>query len=92
MQLQHYSLIIKCFSYFAADIHGIWDSLVFDGHIKSQLLHYATTTLLFSDHQVNPNIIAWNKVVLLHGKYYLHTRALYKPLKSDAPHFVYTFA
>ncbi|XP_038056236.1 pachytene checkpoint protein 2 homolog [Patiria miniata] len=51
----------------AADFEGIWDSLVFDTHIKSHLLHYATTTLLFSDCKVDPNIISWNRVVLLHG-------------------------
>ena len=51
-----------------ADFEGIWDSLVFDSYIKSHLLHYATTTLLFSDHNVDPNIISWNRVVLLHGR------------------------
>jgi SpoVK/Ycf46/Vps4 family AAA+-type ATPase len=25
------------------------------------------TTMLFSDHKVNANIISWNRVVLLHG-------------------------
>nr|AHB51067.1 pachytene checkpoint 2-like protein [Nodipecten subnodosus] len=51
----------------ARDLHGMWDSLVFDENVKSQLLNYATTTLLFSDRQVDSNIITWNKVVLLHG-------------------------
>ncbi|XP_022099590.1 pachytene checkpoint protein 2 homolog [Acanthaster planci] len=51
----------------AADFEGIWDSLVFDSCVKSSLLHYATTTLLFSDCKVDPNIISWNRVVLLHG-------------------------
>lgn len=32
-----------------------------------QLLDYAETTLLFSDKGVDPNIISWNRVVLLHG-------------------------
>lgn len=32
-----------------------------------QLLRYIETTMLFSDMNVNPNIITWNKVVLLHG-------------------------
>lgn len=49
------------------DLSGIWDSLVFDSEIKSQLLQYATTTLLFSDRKVDCNIISWNRVVLLHG-------------------------
>ncbi|GFO34031.1 pachytene checkpoint 2-like protein [Plakobranchus ocellatus] len=34
----------------------------------SELLNYATTTLLFSDKAVDCNIISWNRVVLLHGK------------------------
>ena len=32
-----------------------------------QLLNYAETTLFFSDKGVNPLIISWNRVVLLHG-------------------------
>ncbi len=32
-----------------------------------QLLSYAETTLLFSEKGVNPLIISWNRVVLLHG-------------------------
>ena len=33
-----------------------------------QLLDYVMTTLLFSDKNVNSNLITWNRVVLLHGK------------------------
>ncbi|XP_033632108.1 pachytene checkpoint protein 2 homolog [Asterias rubens] len=51
----------------AADFDGIWDNLIFDSSIKSQLLQYASTTLLFSDCKVDSNIISWNRVVLLHG-------------------------
>ncbi|GFR69859.1 pachytene checkpoint 2-like protein [Elysia marginata] len=47
--------------------HGLWESLVYDEAIKSRLLNYATTTLLFSDKAVDSNIISWNRVVLLHG-------------------------
>lgn len=45
----------------------MWESLVFDAQIKSDLLDYVTTTLLFSDRNVNSNLISWNRVVLLHG-------------------------
>ena len=31
------------------------------------LLQYAQTAMLFADAQVNTKIIAWNRVVLLHG-------------------------
>lgn len=36
--------------------------------VFTQLLDYVTTTLLFSDKNVDSNLIAWNRVVLLHGK------------------------
>lgn len=51
----------------ADELHGIWDSLVFDSDVKLQLLNYAYTTLLFSDRGINSNIISWNRVILLHG-------------------------
>ncbi|XP_071812724.1 pachytene checkpoint protein 2 homolog [Apostichopus japonicus] len=51
----------------ANDMEGLWDNLIFDGPIKSNLLQYAMTTLLFSDRKVDPSIISWNRVVLLHG-------------------------
>ncbi|XP_038626267.1 pachytene checkpoint protein 2 homolog [Tachyglossus aculeatus] len=51
----------------AVEFHGLWESLVYDVEVKSHLLHYVTTTLLFSDKNVDSNLIAWNRVVLLHG-------------------------
>ncbi|XP_073486772.1 pachytene checkpoint protein 2 homolog isoform X1 [Aquarana catesbeiana] len=51
----------------AAEFHGLWESLIYDIEIKSNLLDYVTTTLLFSDKNVDSNLIAWNRVVLLHG-------------------------
>ena len=49
-----------------------WKPRLFIAHlttqdIKGNLLSYAKTTLLFSDAGVDPNVITWNKVVLLHG-------------------------
>lgn len=49
------------------DFDGLWESLVFDEDIKTKLLSYAATTLLFTDKNIDTNIISWNKVVLLHG-------------------------
>lgn len=49
------------------DFDGIWENLVFDTNVKQQLLNYAQTTLLFSEKNVDANIISWNRVVLLHG-------------------------
>lgn len=34
----------------------------------TQLLDYVMTALLFSDRNVDSNLITWNRVVLLHGK------------------------
>ncbi|XP_034030854.1 pachytene checkpoint protein 2 homolog [Thalassophryne amazonica] len=51
----------------AAEFHGIWDSLVYDDGVKTQLLDYVTTTIYFSDKNVDSNLISWNRVVLLHG-------------------------
>jgi len=47
---------------------GLWDALVFeDTDIKTRLLSYASTALHFSDAGVDPQLIAWNRCVLLHG-------------------------
>ncbi|XP_074646252.1 pachytene checkpoint protein 2 homolog [Tubulanus polymorphus] len=50
-----------------AEFDGLWNNLVFDSHIKQQLIQYARTTLLFSDRKVDSNVISWNRVILLHG-------------------------
>ncbi|XP_076009938.1 pachytene checkpoint protein 2 homolog [Genypterus blacodes] len=51
----------------AAEFNGIWESLVYENGIKTQLLDYVTTTIYFSDKNVDSNLISWNRVVLLHG-------------------------
>ncbi|KAG5856732.1 pachytene checkpoint protein 2 homolog [Anguilla rostrata] len=51
----------------AAEFHGIWESLVYEDGVKTQLLDYVSTTIFFSDKSVNSNLISWNRVVLLHG-------------------------
>lgn len=51
----------------AADFHGIWESLIYDEGIKTQLLDYVSTAIFFSDKNVDSNLVAWNRVVLLHG-------------------------
>ncbi|XP_066848479.1 pachytene checkpoint protein 2 homolog isoform X5 [Anser cygnoides] len=50
-----------------SEFHGLWESLIYDTEVKSHLLDYVTTTLLFSDRNVDSNLISWNRVVLLHG-------------------------
>lgn len=49
------------------EFHGLWESLIFENNIKEQLLNFVLTSLKFADMKVNPNLITWNKVVLLHG-------------------------
>uniref|UniRef100_A0A3Q1GGL2 Pachytene checkpoint protein 2 homolog n=1 Tax=Acanthochromis polyacanthus TaxID=80966 RepID=A0A3Q1GGL2_9TELE len=49
------------------EFHGIWESLVYETGVKMQLLDYVTTTIYFSDKNVDSNLISWNRVVLLHG-------------------------
>ncbi|KAL6254589.1 hypothetical protein P5V15_014641 [Pogonomyrmex californicus] len=51
----------------AQEFHYMWENLYYDCDIKNNLLRFVETTMLFSDHAVNSNIISWNKVVLLHG-------------------------
>ncbi|KAM4569077.1 pachytene checkpoint protein 2 homolog [Fundulus diaphanus] len=51
----------------AAEFHGIWESLVYEDGVKTKLLDYVTTTIYFSDKNVDSNLISWNRVVLLHG-------------------------
>jgi ATP-dependent Lon protease len=42
-------------------------SLVYEDDVKSRLLNYISTTLLFSDAKVDFNLVSWNRLVLLHG-------------------------
>ncbi|KAI8604789.1 pachytene checkpoint protein 2 [Dissophora ornata] len=49
------------------DFEGIWDSLIYDDQIQTKLLEYVRTAILFSNKNVNPDLISWNRVVLLHG-------------------------
>ncbi|KAH9077437.1 thyroid receptor-interacting protein 13 [Lactarius deliciosus] len=46
---------------------GLWDSLIFPDGTKSRLLDYIYATVLFSDADVDFNVVSWNRVVLLHG-------------------------
>lgn len=49
------------------EFHGLWDTLVYDVEVKNHLLDYAQSAMYFADKRVDPNVIAWNRVVLLHG-------------------------
>ncbi|KAJ8515981.1 hypothetical protein ONZ45_g6657 [Pleurotus djamor] len=49
------------------NLDGLWDSLIYADDIKLKLLNYIHATLMFSDANVDFNLISWNRVVLLHG-------------------------
>jgi len=51
----------------AREFNGLWESLVFEETIKSDLIDYVSTAMLFSDKLVDPHLINWNRVILLHG-------------------------
>uniref|UniRef100_A0A0R3WPX3 AAA domain-containing protein n=1 Tax=Hydatigena taeniaeformis TaxID=6205 RepID=A0A0R3WPX3_HYDTA len=46
---------------------GLWDSLVYDSSVKRDLLKYSESALIFSDYEVSQHVIAWNRVIFLHG-------------------------
>ncbi|EKM59695.1 uncharacterized protein PHACADRAFT_158144 [Phanerochaete carnosa HHB-10118-sp] len=46
---------------------GLWESLIYSDGIKAKLLDYIYATVVFSDADVDFNVVSWNRVVLLHG-------------------------
>ncbi|BFF89831.1 pachytene checkpoint protein 2 homolog [Drosophila madeirensis] len=46
---------------------GLWESLVFEKGLKERLLKFALSALTFSKHRVDTNVIACNRLILLHG-------------------------
>ncbi|WVR03590.1 hypothetical protein IAU60_000582 [Kwoniella sp. DSM 27419] len=51
----------------ANELDGVWDTLIYPDDLKTRLLNYINSTILFSESNVDFNMIAWNRVVLLHG-------------------------
>lgn len=51
----------------AREFDGVWESLYFDTEVKNGLLEFTRTAMLFADKRVDSNIVACNRVVLLHG-------------------------
>ena len=48
-------------------IHTSWENLIYPSYIKENIIGYAESALLFSKKGVSHHIIAWNRVLLLHG-------------------------
>ncbi|KAG0638875.1 P-loop containing nucleoside triphosphate hydrolase protein [Tuber brumale] len=51
----------------AKALDGLWEFLIFDPDIKTKLLHFISTIILFADKGVNFMCITWNRLILLHG-------------------------
>ncbi|CAG5020154.1 unnamed protein product [Parnassius apollo] len=51
----------------AEEFHGLWENLIYDSKLKEDTLRFVETAFDFADRGVDPNIVSWNRVVLLHG-------------------------
>ncbi|KAK9278699.1 hypothetical protein L1049_028274 [Liquidambar formosana] len=51
----------------AKEFDGMWESLIYESGLKQRLLRYAATALLFTDKGVDPFLVSWNRIILLHG-------------------------
>ncbi|XP_075216362.1 pachytene checkpoint 2 protein isoform X2 [Lycorma delicatula] len=49
------------------EFEGLWENLIYDSNIKDILLNYVNSIMFYSEHNVDKNIITWNRLVLLHG-------------------------
>ena len=51
----------------ALPFDGLWETLLFEEDVKKRLLRYVSSSVHFASMQVDSQVIAWNRVVLLHG-------------------------
>ncbi|KAJ4712425.1 pachytene checkpoint protein 2-like [Melia azedarach] len=51
----------------AKEFDGMWESLIYESGLKQKLLRYAASALLFTEKGVNPFLVSWNRIILLHG-------------------------
>lgn len=51
----------------AKEFDGMWESLIYESGLKQRLLRYAASALHFTEKGVNPFLVSWNRIVLLHG-------------------------
>ncbi|RWR97057.1 pachytene checkpoint protein 2 [Cinnamomum micranthum f. kanehirae] len=51
----------------AKEFDGMWESLIYETGLKKRLLQYAASALLFTEKGVDPCLVSWNRIVLLHG-------------------------
>ncbi|KAL9887402.1 pachytene checkpoint 2 protein isoform 1-T1 [Glossina fuscipes fuscipes] len=46
---------------------GLWENLLFEAGLKERLFKFALSALALAQHQVDPNVITCNRLLLLHG-------------------------
>ncbi|XP_030458051.2 pachytene checkpoint protein 2 homolog isoform X2 [Syzygium oleosum] len=51
----------------AKEFDGMWESLIYEPGLKQRLLRYAQSALLFTEKGVDPFLVSWNRIILLHG-------------------------
>ncbi|PKU81647.1 pachytene checkpoint protein 2 homolog isoform X1 [Dendrobium catenatum] len=51
----------------AKEFDGLWESLIYETGLKQRLLRYAASALLFTEKGVDPCLVSWNRIILLHG-------------------------
>ncbi|XP_017058621.1 pachytene checkpoint protein 2 homolog [Drosophila ficusphila] len=51
----------------ASQFVGLWESLIYEKGLKEKLLKFALSALTFSQHRLDTNVIACNRLLLLHG-------------------------
>ncbi|RPA76235.1 P-loop containing nucleoside triphosphate hydrolase protein [Ascobolus immersus RN42] len=51
----------------SAHLEGLWESLYFDTDIKSMLLQFMSSAILFGEKGIDHNFISWNRLIFLHG-------------------------
>uniref|UniRef100_A0A182JR56 ABC transporter domain-containing protein n=1 Tax=Anopheles christyi TaxID=43041 RepID=A0A182JR56_9DIPT len=51
----------------ARELHGLWESLIYEEGIKESMLAFAETSMLFARKGVDKNLITCNRLALFHG-------------------------
>ncbi|KAG0142909.1 hypothetical protein CROQUDRAFT_12138, partial [Cronartium quercuum f. sp. fusiforme G11] len=51
----------------ARRLEGIWESLIYEDGVKTRLLNYIYSSVVFAEQNVNQALIAWHRLLLLHG-------------------------
>uniref|UniRef100_A0A182JMZ9 AAA+ ATPase domain-containing protein n=1 Tax=Anopheles atroparvus TaxID=41427 RepID=A0A182JMZ9_ANOAO len=49
------------------ELHGLWESLIYEEEIKEGMLAFAETSMLFSRKGVRTNLVTCNRLALFHG-------------------------